>query len=187
MNGVVSDRGTRIIGQGTVASHFGADQIAVTPDGRHVLVHGQLGKVSIRRRDGRPLAVLGNYSLHYFSTAPLSADYFGLFSEGLKKRLAPDGDFVGMLSHGCSGDTWRRDYAKPQGERRDKISMEQYTDELLDIAVNALKGVEHRSQATLAMAESRCSFTRVARRRWCCRRSGSVALPSRRRRRRPTR
>lgn len=114
-----------------------------------------LSLVSVRRRGGRPLAVLGNYSMHYFGTSPLSDDYFGLFSEGLKKRLAPDGDFVGMLSHGCSGDAWRRDYQKPTGERRDNIPMEQYTDELLDIAVGALENVKYRSDVTLAMAEAR--------------------------------
>ena len=63
--------------------------------------------------------MLANFSMHYFSgVKPLNADYFGLFCEGLQARLGkPAGEkhppFVAMMSHGCSGDIWRRDYTKP--------------------------------------------------------------------------
>ena len=76
-----------------------------------------LSIISIQSRDGRPLAVLGNFSMHYFGDKDISADYFGLFSEGLKQRLAPDAAagkpaFVGIMSHGCSGDIYRTDYTR---------------------------------------------------------------------------
>lgn len=118
-----------------------------------------LSLLSFQAKDGRPLAVLANFSMHYFSDKPISADYFGLFSEGLKARVAPGAaamrpPFVGMLCHGCSGDTWRRDYAKPKGERGEKYTIETYTDALLDIAHAAYKSIEYRGDADLAMAET---------------------------------
>ncbi len=47
-----------------------------------------LALISFQTRDGRPIAVLGNFSMHYFGDEAVSPDYFGLFSEGLKTRLA---------------------------------------------------------------------------------------------------
>ena len=56
--------------------------------------------VSVRHADGRPLALLGNYGLHYVGGVPrgsMSADYFGLFSERVQELLGaghPDMPFV---------------------------------------------------------------------------------------------
>lgn len=118
-----------------------------------------LSMVSFQATDGRPLAVLANFSMHYFSDQPLSADYFGLFSEGLKQRIAAENDrekppFVGILSHGCSGDIWRRDYALPP-EERPNPSIQSYTEDLLNVAVAALKTIKYDEHADIAMAEKR--------------------------------
>jgi len=115
--------------------------------------------ISIQSRDGRPLAVLGNFSMHYFGDRDISADYFGLFAEGLKTRLAasaPAGKapFVGIMSHGCSGDIYRVDYKIPEKDRP-KPTIQEYADGLLAIAMKALAGIAHRSDVTLAMAEAR--------------------------------
>ncbi len=122
-----------------------------------------LALVSVQAMDGRPLAVLGNFSMHYFSDAPVSADYFGLFSEGLRARLAPEpaagsAPFVGILSHGCSGDIWRRDYTRPASEWDPNLSIETYTSGLLDLAVPALHGIRYSVPASLAMAEQRLAL-----------------------------
>jgi hypothetical protein len=113
-----------------------------------------LSLISVQTREGKPLAVLGNFSMHYFGDRDLSADYFGLFCEGLKARLAPDSNFVGLLSHGCSGDIYRVDYKVPAAERPNP-TIEAYADGLLDLAVQALAKVEHRDNVDLAMAEAR--------------------------------
>ena len=115
--------------------------------------------ISIQSRDGRPLAVLGNFSMHYFGDKDISADYYGLFSEGLRARLAanaPTGQapFVGIMSHGCSGDIYRVDY-KILEKDRPKTTIQEYADGLLDIAMKALAGIQHRADADLAMAEQR--------------------------------
>ncbi|GDY22025.1 hypothetical protein LBMAG56_33720 [Verrucomicrobiota bacterium] len=118
-----------------------------------------LSLISIQARDGRPLAVLGNFSMHYFGDADISADYFGLFAEGLKTRLAPTpvagkSPFVGLMSHGCSGDIYRVDYTIPEKDRP-KPTIDQYANGLLDLAQKALTGLAHRADADVAMAERR--------------------------------
>ena len=40
-----------------------------------------------RRADGRPLAVLANYSQHYYGSPLLSSDYYGRFAQHLAKGL----------------------------------------------------------------------------------------------------
>jgi hypothetical protein len=122
-----------------------------------------LSLIAIRSRDGRPLAVLANFSMHYFGDQALSADYFGLFAEGLKARLAPEDaegkpPFVGIMSHGCSGDIWRRDYRKPEGSQGEHHTIESYAEGLLDIAIDALQRVTYREDVDLAMAEARLNL-----------------------------
>lgn len=116
-----------------------------------------LSLISIQTREGRPLAVLGNFSMHYFGDQDISADYFGLFAEGLKQRLAPDSIFVGIMSHGCSGDIYRTDYKIPEKDRP-KPTIEEYTNGLLDIATAAYKDIRHRDDVKIAMTERRMTL-----------------------------
>jgi hypothetical protein len=117
-----------------------------------------LSLVSIQSKEGKPIAVLANFSMHYFSgERGLSADYFGLFSEGLKQRIAPEGDFVGIMSHGCSGDIWRRDYTQPD-KWDPKLTIDHYTSGLLNIAMNAYRNIKYRDDVDLGMAEQRMTL-----------------------------
>ncbi len=121
----------------------------------------ELSMISIKSINGRPIAVLANFSMHYFGDKPISADYFGLFSEGLKKRIASKSngkhpDFVGIMSHGCSGDIWKADYTKPAKERNAVINnIKTFADGLLERAISAYQSIEYQVNPDLAMAESR--------------------------------
>lgn len=122
-----------------------------------------LSLISVQAEDGRPLAILANFSMHYFSDDALSADYFGLFCEGLKARLAADAPadrppFVGMMSHGCSGDIWRRDYMKPMDQQLAGRNIEEYSQALVDLAARAYEQIEYRDDAEIVMAESRMNL-----------------------------
>jgi neutral ceramidase len=69
----------------------------------------QIAFVSIQAKDGRPLALLAAYSLHYVGVPPgvISADYYGAFAALLAELLGasqPDSSFVGILANGTSGD-----------------------------------------------------------------------------------
>lgn len=67
--------------------------------------------ISVQTPEGRPIALLANYSLHYVGgTGPgeISADYYGMFAERMKVLLESDNEgfppFVAMLSNGTSGN-----------------------------------------------------------------------------------
>src|SRR5262245_11919431 len=51
----------------------------------------EVSVLSVQTRDGRPLALLANYSLHYVGgIPPLSADYFGAFAERIGTLVGAD-------------------------------------------------------------------------------------------------
>jgi len=66
--------------------------------------------LSVQSVDGRPIALLANYSLHYVGPSAggvISADYFGVFTNRIQQLLGADRldpPFVGILSNGTSGD-----------------------------------------------------------------------------------
>ncbi|NUQ63939.1 MAG: hypothetical protein HUU20_15785 [Pirellulales bacterium] len=121
-----------------------------------------LSLIAFQSKDGRPIAVLANFSMHYFGDQALSADYFGLFCEGLKDQLAKDPKgghpFVGIMSHGCSGDIWLRDYTKPAGSRYENRTIDEFAHGLLEIAISACRTIRFRDDADLAMAETRMTL-----------------------------
>ena len=123
-----------------------------------------LSLISIQSAGGRPIAVLANFSMHYFSgVEPLNADYFGIFCEGLQARIGkPAGEghppFVAMMSHGCSGDIWRRDYTKPAPSRAEAPTIGGYTEGLMKLASTAYDSIAYDADADLAMAEARMTL-----------------------------
>jgi hypothetical protein len=66
--------------------------------------------VSVQSPEGRPIALLANYSLHYVGTGrdnDISADYYGAFADRIQQLLGADRldpPFVAMLSNGTSGN-----------------------------------------------------------------------------------
>ena len=94
--------------------------------------------LAVQTADGRPMALLANYSMHYFGAGPISADYYGDFARIIAKTLA-DGDesFIAMMSHGTSGDQQWQDYANP----RKSISRAQYAQNVADAALRAYKRI----------------------------------------------
>lgn len=121
----------------------------------------QLSMIAFRSaKDKTPIAVLANFSMHYFSDKPISADYFGLFCNGLQSSVAEQvgsgekkNPFVAALSHGCSGDIWRRDYFLPASSA--EMTIEHYTDGLLKIAKQIYSEIEYQPASSLAMSEAR--------------------------------
>ncbi|MEZ6122422.1 MAG: LamG-like jellyroll fold domain-containing protein [Planctomycetaceae bacterium] len=119
-----------------------------------------LSLISFQAISGRPIAVLANFSMHYFSgQKPLAADYFGLFCDGMQQKLNESTDdhppFVGIMSHGCSGDIWRRDYKLPTEQQEPQKSIEEFADGLLEIAMKGYQSVEYQTDADVVMAEVR--------------------------------
>jgi len=113
---------------------------------------------SVQTREGRPLAVLANFSMHYFGAPALSADHCGRFASGLGKLIgaAEDSGFVGILSQGTSGDLHWMDYNQPKKDR----TLDEYAAGLLRLAADACARIEHRSDVPLAMAEAKLKVRR---------------------------
>ena len=61
-----------------------------------------------------PIAVLGNYSLHYVSSGAgtaISANYFGAFSRAMQRMAGAD--IVAIMANGCCGDVNNCDFTRP--------------------------------------------------------------------------
>ncbi|NND32323.1 MAG: hypothetical protein HKN76_06990 [Saprospiraceae bacterium] len=76
--------------------------------------------IAVESIDGRPIAILGNYSLHYVGGVPIghiSADYFGVFGDRIQELLKADRQgppFVGILTNGTSGDVNNINFRGPR-------------------------------------------------------------------------
>lgn len=127
---------------------------AVGPSGP---VDPTLTVLAVRRRDGTPVALVANYSMHYFASEPLSSDYFGLFAEKMRARLKADDDFVVMMTQGTSGDLMWMDYSKP---KRADLTLESYTEGIAKSAQRALTLVRYERAGKLAMEESHMMLRR---------------------------
>ena len=126
-----------------------------------------LSIIAFKSPQGRPIAALANFSMHYFSgVEALHPDYFGLFCNGFQARVASapapainaddkSAPFVAIMSHGCSGDIWRRDYNLPADAPLQSPTVTEYTDGLLTIAMDAWQSVKFSAATELAMAERR--------------------------------
>ena len=118
-----------------------------------------LSFLSVQTLDDQPLAVLGNFSMHYFSGHNgVSSDFAGAFSEGLAERLAKNSsEFVGIMSQGTSGDLWWGDYSLDKAQ---SWSMKSYVSQLVELVADRLTDHEHKTDIPLGFAESRIELFR---------------------------
>ena len=91
---------------------------AIRPTGP---VDPQIGLLSVQSLEGRPIALLANYAMHYagYGIPPgqCSADYFGRFCAKVEQELGRDNPgppFVAILSNGPCAETHCYDYSKPK-------------------------------------------------------------------------
>lgn len=150
-------------GNKTVRANMHAGRIWDDVTGESGPEDPDLTLIAFQARDGRPIALLSSFSMHYFGDRDISADYFGLYAEGLKQRIAPQPApgkpaFVAAMAHGCSGDIYRVDYKIPEAQRNSKITIDEYASQLADIAHKAYSGIKYREDADLAMAETRMTL-----------------------------
>lgn len=115
--------------------------------------------LSLRHADGRPLAVLANYGLHYVggTGGAVSADYFGAFGEKLRSLLAPtlqDPPFVAMMSNGTSGDVNAIDFSRPIPRPPPYERIQHVAARLAAEARRVCESIEHHAWVPLGMAES---------------------------------
>jgi hypothetical protein len=122
----------------------------------------ELFVLSIRSVDGKPLALLANYSLHYVGDVGpghVSADYFGVFAGRIEQLLGAEGQdppFVGILCNGTSGDVnnvnprIRRPAGPPYSQIR-KVA-----EEVALEALRVTRDLKYQRELTLAARFSEC-------------------------------
>jgi len=119
----------------------------------------ELSLLSVQSTHGRPLAVLANYSMHFFGSSQVSADYFGRFSKRFTDLIgAADAtpEFVAAMSQGTSGDLHWNDYSAP----KESITLDKYSEGLAQLAAEAYKGIDYQDWCSLGMLESRLTLRR---------------------------
>jgi hypothetical protein len=130
---------------------------AIAPSGP---VDPALTVLSVQTTEGRPIAVLANYSQHYYGASPVSADYYGHFALALARRIGAKDEnpaFVGIMSQGTSGDQMWMDYGRP----RNDPGIEHYADEVAESAYQACKVItNYHDRVPLAMAETKLTLAR---------------------------
>lgn len=114
--------------------------------------------VSVQTRAGKPLALLGNYALHYVGNVPaLSADYFAIFADKMKTLVGADQAepaFVGIMSNGTSGDINNVNFSKAAPTRQGPYEQARVVaDSVARAAYAAYQKVEHKDWVPLAMAQ----------------------------------
>ena len=111
---------------------------------------------ALREPGGRLISVYSAYSLHYVggvSGADISADYYGMYCEALK-RLQADGandpPFVAMMANGTSGDANNINFRNPQPGKKPYEQMRYVAEDVAAKVNSALGKVTWQSRAPLA-------------------------------------
>jgi hypothetical protein len=113
--------------------------------------------VSLRGTDGRPIALLANYSLHYVGGIPaggVSADYFGVFAGLIEKAIGKDAGYVAMMSNGTSGDINNISFRVPRPRQPLLQRMNEVAKLVADRVLAAHTKAKFRKDITLAMEQT---------------------------------
>ncbi len=99
------------------------DEVKTNPfGGEHLIdrpaadVDTQVSYLAVKDLEDNWMSLLANYSLHYvgdWENGTISADYFGVFSSELQKKIGAGENFIGMMSNGTSGDANIWDFQNP--------------------------------------------------------------------------
>ncbi|HBJ85383.1 MAG TPA: hypothetical protein DDZ88_16205 [Verrucomicrobiales bacterium] len=119
----------------------------------------QVSFISVQTAEGKPLALLANYSLHYVGgvgPGHISADYFGAFAVRIGELLGVEQQepaFVGIMSNGTSGDINNIDFRGGQAKEAPYGRIKIVANDVAQAVANALKSVKHSDSAPLAVAQ----------------------------------
>jgi hypothetical protein len=125
-------------------------------------VDPMVGLLSIQSASGRPMAVIGNYSLHYVGGAGrghVSADYFAYWASSMTRRMgvsesigAPP--FVAMLMNGCQGNINNVNVMGGKSESLPpSVEMSRVAETLADETARILGGIEYKDDVPLGAGE----------------------------------
>ena len=112
--------------------------------------------LSVQSKEGKPLALLANYSLHYVGgvgSGHVSADYFAMFCQRMAELVQQkdqDPPFVALLSNGTSGNINNIDFSKPAAKSGGAYTkMREVADDVARATHAALKDLEYHDWVPL--------------------------------------
>lgn len=123
----------------------------------------EVSVLSVQHADGRPLALLANYSLHYVGDVGpghISADYFGAFADGIQQRLGADRQdppFVGILCNGTSGDINNINPQAPVKSPAPYTQIRRVAGDLANEVLRVAQGLTYSERLTLRAATTEAS------------------------------
>ncbi len=126
----------------------------------------EIGLLSVVSTEGRPIALLANYSLHYVGGArsgDVSADYFAMFADRMQQLLRADRldpPFVGIMTNGTSGNINNVNFAKTTARSAPYIQMKRVAYSVADGAHQAMKDIQYHDWVSLDMREARLTLGR---------------------------
>lgn len=112
--------------------------------------------IALREPGGRLISVYSAYSLHYVggvNGADISADYYGMYCEALKRLQAGGSDdppFVAMMANGTSGDANNINFRNPQPRKKPYEQMRYVAEDVASKVNAALAKVTWQNSAPLA-------------------------------------
>lgn len=115
----------------------------------------QVSFISVRAKDGRPIALLANYSLHYVGGIPsgvISADYFAAFADRIQHLIGADRldpPFVGIMSNGTSGNINNIDFSRKRDRKEPYEQMRFVADLVAQKVYEQYKQLEHHDWVEL--------------------------------------
>ena len=121
----------------------GVDQVKMNPPVANPALDEPAGPtdpgvslISVQSTNGRPIALLANYSLHYVGGVPvgdISADYYGAFADRIQQLLGADHQdppFIGIMCNGTSGDVNNINFRVPRADSIPYHHIRVVTDEI---------------------------------------------------------
>ncbi len=146
-------------GNATGRAHMHPGYLSTAIIGPSGPVDPSLSVVSLQTITGQPLAVLANYSQHYFGAGAVSADYYGLFCKYIASLLGQAGEgngpFVAAISQGTSGDLMWMDYGSPAKS----LSNERYAEVVARYAETALAKIEYHDFVPIGIVEQNITLS----------------------------
>jgi hypothetical protein len=120
--------------------------------------------LSVQSLEGKPVALLSNYSLHYVGGAAegeISADYFGMFADRIGELLGADPGFpafVGIMCNGTSGDVNNSDRRKKSQRRAAYEKMKEVAEKIAQRVAKAHQEITFQEWVPLGAASRNLSL-----------------------------
>lgn len=120
--------------------------------------------ISVQSKEGKPIALLANYSLHYVGGVGgrhISADYFAVFADRIQELLKADRQdppFVGIMSNGTSGNVNNVNYGGQAEKHAPYEKMRIVADDLAREVFRVHNKIEFHDWVPLAAASEKLTL-----------------------------